>query len=80
MEPNKFAVGDRVIAISESDGNASIVGVVGTVVEVCSHIFVGLAGTARVGYGWYTDVSCLELYKEPEIPADVNISYDEVMI
>ena len=92
MEPYKFIVGNRVIAISASDGNSSIVGVPGTVVEIHSRDIVGvmydeiikgghnLCGNCCYGYGWYTDTDCLELYNEPETPADVDISYDEVMV
>lgn len=90
MQTTEFEVGSRVVAVEEYDGNASIVGVVGTIraydgegrysVEYDAVIDGhDLEGKCEYGHGWHTSGKCLELYKEPE-PLAPPMAYDEVMI
>lgn len=89
LEP-KFEVGSRVIATEEDDGNALIVGVVGTILACdddgrysveYDNAIEGhdLGGKCEYGYGWHTESAHLELYKEPESLA-APMAYEEVMI
>lgn len=88
MGERVFKVGDRVIAISEYEGNDDIVGVTGTVIEVRGTSLYSVAyddyigghtcnGKCNDGHGWRTSARCLEFFIIPE-PV-ITMSYDEVM-
>ena len=90
MQTTEFEVGSRVVAVEECDGNASIVGVIGTIraydgegrYSVEYDTAIGghtLEGKCEYGHGWHTSGKCLEPYKELK-PLAPPMAYDEVMI
>ena len=90
---DRFFAGDRVVAISGSDGNLNIVGKIGTVIYdkdptkpgVEYDEYIGghdLGGKCREGHGWYTYTNDLEYYYEPTpapSPETMEISYEELI-
>lgn len=87
----EFKVGDRVLCVAKYDGNESIVNMTGTVLQLQPH-WVSIEydelvdeghdcdGLCTYGYGWNTGYECLELYKEPELAAEVTIPYEALSI
>lgn len=91
MRHRLFQVGDRVIAMKQCDGNESIVGLVGTVMNYSGEM-VGvmfddlisfghnLNGGCENGYGWYVFDDVLQHYTDPEVSIEnVSVTYEELM-
>lgn len=89
--PARYAVNDRIIGVSEYDGNTNIVGVAGTIlalegegryaVEFDENIGGhDLEGRCANGFGWHTNGECLEPYQDPDAHLAPPMAYEEVMI
>ena len=88
---HKFKIGDRVICVSEYDGNQEIVGMTGTVCGPMRPDWCGVVydsaltrghdcrGNCDAPYGWETSYACLELYEDSAnvVPA---MAYEELNI
>ena len=87
----QFKIGDRVICVSEYDGNAEIVGMLGTVCGPLNTAWCGVKydyplsrghdcrGNCDSPFGWETAYKSLELYEEPTL-ATLEMSYEELNI